>query len=377
MPGEIPDRMRAVVCHGPGDYRLEEVPTPRAGRGEVLVEVPACGVCASDSKCHAGAPVFWGDEHREPFVDGPVVPGHEFVGRVVELGEGAGERHGVEVGDIVVPEQIVPCWECRYCRKGQYWLCQVHNILGFQRAVHGGMAEYALLPERALIHGVPEGIPPSRAAMIEPLACSIHAVERGHIELGDVLVIAGAGTLGLGMIGAARLKSPSKIVSLDLLDYRLDIAKSMGADIVINPSREDPIERVLSLTDGYGCDVYIEATGHPQAVIQGLHMIKKLGTFVEFSLLKEPVTADWTIIGDQKELNVRGAHLSPYTFPTSIDLISRGLVDVDRIVTHVMALEEYREAFRKVAEAKDSVKVLLDPTADCTIGGGYNHRGKN
>jgi 2-desacetyl-2-hydroxyethyl bacteriochlorophyllide A dehydrogenase len=361
MPGGIPDRMRAVVCHGAGDYRLEEVPTPRAGRGEVLVEVLVCGVCASDSKCHAGAPVFWGDNHREPFVDGPVVPGHEFVGRVVELGDGAVERHGIGIGDMVVPEQIVPCGECRYCNKGQYWLCQVHNILGFQRAVHGGMAEYALLPKRALIHRVPDGIPPRRAAMIEPLACSIHAVERGQIELGDVLVIAGAGTLGLGMIGAAKMKGPSKIVSLDLLDYRLEIARGMGADVTINPSREDPIERVLDLTDGYGCDVYIEATGHPQAVIQGLHMIKKLGTFVEFSLLKEPVTADWTIIGDQKELNVHGAHLSPFTFPTSIDLVSRGLVNVDRIVTHVMPLVEFGDAFRKVAEAKDSIKVLLDP----------------
>jgi threonine dehydrogenase-like Zn-dependent dehydrogenase len=203
--------------------------------------------------------------------------------------------------------------------------------------------------------------------MIEPLACSIHAVERAQIEIGDVVVIAGAGTLGLGMIGAARLRSPSTLVSLDLLDYRLEIAEELGADVTINPSREDPIERVLSLTDGYGCDVYIEATGHPQAVVQGLHMIKKLGTFVEFSLLKEPVTADWTIIGDSKELNVHGAHLSPFTFPISIDLISRELVDIDRIVTHVLPLDRYREAFDMVARSKDSVKVLLHPGVDDQI----------
>jgi len=361
MPGDIPDKMKAVICHGPGDYRLETVKTPRAGRGEMLVEVLACGVCASDSKCHSGAPVFWGDEHREPFVDGPVIPGHEFVGRVMEMGKGAGELHGIDPGDLVVPEQIVPCRECRYCRKGQYWLCQVHNIFGFQRAVNGGMAEYALLPERAIVHRVPDGIPPRKAAMIEPLACSIHAVERARIEIGDVVVIAGAGTLGLGMIGAARLRSPSLLVSLDLLDYRLEIAQEMGADITINPSREDPIERVSSFTDGYGCDVYIEATGHPQAVVQGLHMIKKLGTFVEFSLFREPVTADWTIIGDAKELNVHGAHLSPYTFPNAIDLINRGMVDVNRIVTHVVPLDRHADAFGMVAAARDSVKVLLRP----------------
>jgi threonine dehydrogenase-like Zn-dependent dehydrogenase len=360
--------MRAVVCHGPGDYRLSEVATPRAGKGEVVIRVLACGVCAGDSKCHAGAPIFWGDENREAFVDGPVIPGHEFVGEVVELGGGAAERHGLEIGDMAISEQIVPCGECLYCRRGEYWVCQTQNIYGFQKAVHGGMAEYMRFPDGAIVHKVPGDIPARKAAMIEPLACSIHAVQRGNIASGDVVAIAGAGALGLGMVGAARLKDPGVLVVLDMLDYRLEVAKELGADVVINPSREDAVGIVRSLTEGYGCDVYIEATGHPDAVVQGLQMIRKLGTFVEFSLMRDPVTADWTIIGDSKELDIHGSHLSPHTYPLSIDYINRGLIDVGPIVTHAMPLERFEEAFRKVRLAEDSIKVLLIPDASVDAG---------
>jgi threonine dehydrogenase-like Zn-dependent dehydrogenase len=353
--------MRAVVCHGPRDYRLEEVSTPLAGPGEVVIKVQACGVCASDMKCYTGAPLFWGDEHRKPYVDGPVIAGHEFIGEVVQLGEGAAERYGLSPGDTAISEQIVPCWKCRYCRTGKYWLCQVHDIYGFRKVVHGGMAEYMKFPESSLVYKVPKAIPPSSAAMIEPLACSIHAVQRGEIEFGDVVVIAGAGTLGLGMVGAAKLKNPGLLISVDLSDYRLEIAKKLGADLTMNLSKTDAVHEVLNLTDGYGCDVYIEATGHPKAVEQGLRMIRKAGTFVEFSVMREPVTVDWTIIGDTKELNIHGAHLGPHAYPLAIDYIHRGLIDVSLIVTHQLPLEAYLKSFEMVQAARDSIKVQLVP----------------
>ena len=353
--------MRAIMCREPWDYRLEEVPTPRAGPGEVLVKVNACGVCASDIKCWSGAPLFWGDEHRAPYVEAPVIAGHEFIGEVVELGEGAGEKDSIQIGDTAIAEQIVPCWACRYCRTGKYWLCQVHNIFGFQPVVNGGMADYMKFPECSLVHKVPSDMPTAHAAMIEPLACSIHAVQRGQIEFGDVVVIAGAGTLGLGMIGAAKLKNPGLLIAIDLMPKRLDIAKKLGADLAINPTETDAVQQVLDLTEGYGCDVYIEATGHPKAVEQGLRMIRKAGTFVEFSVMREPVTVDWTIIGDTKELNIHGAHLGPYAYPLAIDYIYRGAIDVSLIVTHQLPLEEYLTAFEMVQEGTDSIKVQLVP----------------
>ena len=357
----LPAAMQAVVCHGVRDYRVEVLPVPLPGAGEVVVKVQACGICASDVKCYGGAPLFWGDGVRPPFVDGPVIPGHEFIGEVVALGEGAGAKHGLALGDMAIAEQIVPCWNCRYCQRGLYWLCQVSNVFGFQKAVHGGMAEYMKFPARAIVHKVPRQMPVRRAALIEPMACAIHAVERGEIKLGDVVVIAGCGTLGLGMVAAARLKNPGLLIAMDLIDSRLDLADRLGADLTINLAKEDAIQVIMELTEGYGCDVFIEATGHPEAVVTGLHMIRKAGTFVEFSLMKEPVTVDWSIIGDAKELNIHGAHLGPYCYPIAIDYLDRGLLEVDPLITHELPLGDFEQGFQAAANPQDSIKILLMP----------------
>lgn len=358
---DLPKTMQAVVCHAPGDYRLEEREVPRPAPGEVVIKVDAAGICASDLKCYQGAGMFWGDESRDGYVQPPITAGHEFVGTVVALGEGAGERDGLAIGDRAVSEQIVPCWSCRYCRRGQYWMCRVHDIYGFHQSTPGAMAGYMVFPAGALNHRVPASLPPAHAAFIEPLACSVHAVERGDIRFDDTVVIAGAGPLGLGMIAAARMKSPKRIVALDLFDDRLDAALACGADEGLNPERDDVPARIDALTDGYGCDVYIEATGHPSAVRQGLQIIRKLGTFVEFSVMREPVTVDWTIIGDSKELNIHGAHLSPHTYPVAIRMLEEGRLPMDRIVTHRLPLERFQDGLDLVASGRSSVKVVLEP----------------
>ncbi|GIQ62968.1 hypothetical protein PACILC2_15360 [Paenibacillus cisolokensis] len=216
-------KMRAVVAYAPGDYRLETVDTPKAGPGEILVKVEACGICAGDVKAYLGAPSFWGDETQPAYIKAPVIPGHEFIGHVVELGEGV---TGFEVGDRVISEQIVPCWECRFCKRGQYWMCEKHDLYGFQNNVNGGMAEYMKFTKEAINFKVPADLPIEAAILIEPYACSFHAVQRAQIQLGDFVVLSGAGTLGLGMVGAARLAGPGKLVVLDLHDDRLELAKS-------------------------------------------------------------------------------------------------------------------------------------------------------
>ena len=161
------------------------------GPGEVLVGSARPGSAPATSSAITGAPLFWGDAHRPGYCQPPVTPGHEFVGEVVALGEGAGEKYGLAIGDCAVSEQIVPCWQCRYCRRGQYWMCQVHDIYGFRQKAFGAMAEYMLLPANALNYKVPRDLPLHHAAFIEPLACSIHAVERGDIQFQDTVVIAG------------------------------------------------------------------------------------------------------------------------------------------------------------------------------------------
>ena len=352
------NRMTAVVCHGPKDYRVEKIARPVPGSREMVIRIGACGICASDCKCWSGAKMFWGSD---PWVKAPVVPGHEFFGYVEELGSEAGEHFGVALGDRVIAEQIVPCERCRYCTSGQYWMCEVHNIFGFQRQVaDGGMAEWMRIPANARVHRIPPELSLEDAAIIEPLACAIHAVNRGDIQLDDVVVIAGAGPIGLMMVQVARLKTPRKLIVIDMVAERLELATRYGADVVIDPAHEDVLATVRRLTGGYGCDVYIEATGATGGVVQGLDMIRKLGRFVEFSVFGSETAADWSIIGDRKELDIRGAHLGPYCYPIAIDLLARDLVTSDGIVTHDYPLEEWDDAI-KMANSLDSVKVLMKP----------------
>ena len=241
-------------------------------------------------------------------------------------------------------------------------MCQdKHDVYGFRQATFGAMAQYMKFPVGALNYKVPESIPAHHAAFIEPLGCSIHAVERGEIQLDDVVVIAGCGPLGLGMVAAARLKNPRLLIAIDLSDDRLEVAKMCGADLTLNPNKIDAIDEVLKLTDGYGCDVYIEATGYPAAVEQGLHMIRKLGTFVEFSVMRQPVTVDWTIIGDTKELNIHGSHLSPHCYPIAIRMLEAGLLPMDKIMTHQLPLSDFQKGMDLVADGTQSVKVTLTP----------------
>lgn len=357
----IPKTMKAVRVHGVRDYRLEEVPVPQPGPGEVLVRMLATGICASDVKTYEGHRV-WGSDEIASYIDVPVTPGHEFVGEVVALGEGAAEKYGLQIGDHAISEQIVPCWQCRFCRRGQYWMCERHAIYGFKRGLaEGSWAEYMLFPAGAINHRVPRELPAHHAALIEPMACAIHAVDRAEIGLGDTVVVAGMGPIGLGMLAVARLKSPGLLIALDVKPHRLRLAEYMGADLAINVAAEDAIARVKDLTEGYGCDVYIEATGAGPAVGQGLQMIRRLGTFVEFSVHAGPVAVDWSIIGDQKELNIHGSHLGPYCYPLAIDYLLKGQLDGEALATHRLPLAEFQRGLDLAHAGDESIKVILEP----------------
>jgi erythritol/L-threitol dehydrogenase len=361
-PGEaLPETMQAVICHGPEDYRLETVAVPKPGPGEALVRVEAVGICASDLKCYHGAAKFWGDENRPAWAETQVIPGHEFVGEIVALDDEAAQRWGVTVGDRVVSEQIVPCWKCRYCLRGQYWMCAPHDLYGFKRRNPGGMASYMIYPVEALVYKVSKALEPAHAAFTEPLSCALHAVERANISFEDVVVVAGCGPIGLGMIAGAAAKSPAQVIALDMSPGRLEIAKLCGATMTVNISEEDPIEIVKGLTDGYGADVYLEATGHPAAVPQGLNLLRKLGTYVEYGVFGSDVTVDWSIISDDKELNVLGAHLGPHCWPAAIRMIESGVLPMDRICTHQLPLESFQEGLELVADGSKSIKVSLIP----------------
>ncbi|WP_319415380.1 zinc-binding dehydrogenase [Marispirochaeta aestuarii] len=366
---DLPEKMQALVAYAPGDYRLEEYDTPRAGEGEIVIKVEACGICAGDMKSYHGAPSFWGGAGTEPYIKAPMIPGHEFIGYIVEIGEQVDDysHHGdtgFQVGDRVISEQIVPRWNDLFSTTGRYWMDEQHDVYGFQNNVNGGFAQYMKFPKEAINYKLPKDLPLEKAILVEPYSCSKHGVDRAQISNEDVVVISGVGVIGLGMVGFAKRRNPKKLIVLDLNDKRLEMAKAFGADEVLNPSKVDVVDHIKKQTGGYGADIYIEVSGHPASVQQGLEVLRKLGRFVEFSVFKDLVEVDWSIISDRKELDVLGGHLGPYCYRPTIEWISDGSLPTENVVTHKLSLKDWKKGFDMVDSAKDSIKVILVPNEE-------------
>ncbi len=350
-------KIKAVVIYGKEDFRYEEAEQPGAGENEVVVKVGRCGICAADPKIFHGKAYF----SQVVYDHAPIVAGHEFIGEVVELGPGAKEKYGLEIGDKAIAEQIVPCGECYFCKRGLYNMCDVHEVFGVS-GPDGGWAEYLKYPDRSLVWKVPKDLPYGVSIAIEPLACAIHGVERANLQLGDVAVITGAGPIGLFMLQVAKLKNPKLLIVSDPVDSRLKIAKELGADVTINPANLNLVEKVRDLTGGLGCDVVLEASGSSAAVEAAVQILRRRGRLMEFGVFAEKTCLDFSIISDIKELEIVGGHLGAYTYPLAIRYLSEGLVKTDRIVTHNFPLEEWKEAIRTAERRTDNaIKVTMTP----------------
>lgn len=348
--------MRAIVCEGFGHrHRFEAAyPMPTAGPGEVLVRVDAAGICAADRAMY---------EDKAPWqLEFPFVPGHEYTGTVVELGDGAGELHGVSPGDRAIAELNVVHGNDFYCRRGMYHLSDSMDVLG--ATLDGGWAEYMIYPAASTVHRVPDELSDLAACYTEPLANAIHGVERASIEFGDVVVIAGAGAIGMGMVQAACRKTPRAIVLVNPGGAKRDLALQLGADLAFHPDDPELITAVTDLTGGRGCDVYLESSGQTSSFQLGLDLLRKAGTLVVFGVYAERASVDLNVFGEFKELNILGGHLAPFTYATALDLMARGLIDGDACVTHSYALEDFRDAIeRRAGPGEAQVKVVLTPNA--------------
>lgn len=351
-------KMKALVAHAPYDYRYEDVPMISAGRGEMILKVEACGICAGDIKAYHGGVRIWGTTPENRYIEAPSIGGHEFVGQVVEVGQ---EVEGFSIGDRVVSEQIVPCWDCDFCRQGKYWMCQSSAVYGFKQKCQGGFAEYIKLPAESINHKVPKSFTTEQAVLIEPIACGMHAVELADIHHDDVVVIAGLGAIGLAMVNMVNLTLPKTIIGIDLKPQRLKLAMEFGADMALNPMREDIQARIAELTGGKGCDVYIEASGSPASVGQGLGLLKNLGRYVQMGVFAEEVKADWNVIGDGKELIIKGSHLSALTYGSTIKGIESGLIKTDGLISHMFPMADWEQAFETAEKSPEAIKVALIP----------------
>ncbi|GHU63879.1 erythritol/L-threitol dehydrogenase [Clostridia bacterium] len=350
--------MKALRVYAPFNQKIENVPIPEIGDGEILIKVLGCGVCAGDVKTYHGGQRVWGKTPNEAYIDAPCIGGHEFYGEVVEIGADVDD---IKIGDKLLAEQILPCGECRFCKAGIPWMCQPHHIYGFKDDAQGGFAEYMKFAKGSILHKLPDDFTVEQGSIIEPYACAMHAVERANIQHTDVVVVSGLGAIGLGMINAARKAAPKLLIGLDLKQSRLDKAKEFGSDLVFNPTEIDIVEKVKQLTDGYGCDVYIEASGFEGSVIQGLNMVANRGRYIQFGVFPKDVTADWNIIGDTKEIDILGAHLSGHCYGPVIKGIADGSIRLDGVVTHIYNLTDWEQAFETASNNPDAIKVVLVP----------------
>lgn len=350
MPSQT---MKAVRCHGfGGRHRLEEVDTPRPGAGEVLVRVDASGICAADR-------AMW-DATGPWQLNFPFTPGHEFTGTVVELGEGAGERHGLAVDDRVIAELNISYGNDFYRQRGLYHLTDHMQVLG--ATLDGGWAQYMLYPAEALIHKVPEKLSDKAACYTEPLANAIHGVQRADIQFDDVVVISGAGPIGIGMVQAAALKTPRAVILVNPGKAKRDLALTLGADHAFAPDDPRLQQAIGDLTGGRGADVFLEASGQTQAFELGLSLVRKGARMVVFGVYKQPAQVDLNIFGEFKELDIRGGHLAPFTYATALDLMARGKINGDACVTHSYPLDAFEEALTRKPDPDElQIKVILEP----------------
>ncbi|WP_299151761.1 alcohol dehydrogenase catalytic domain-containing protein [uncultured Tateyamaria sp.] len=347
--------MKAVRCEGfGGRHRLvSDQPFPQPGPGEVLVRVDASGICAADR-------AMW-DATGPWALNFPFTPGHEFTGTVVELDAQAAQATGLKPGDRAIAELNVTTGDDFYRQRGAYHLTDHMQVLG--ATLDGGWAEYMIYPAGAVIHKVPDGLSNKAACYTEPLANAIHGVQRADIQFDDVVVISGAGPIGMGMVQAAALKTPRKVILINPGAAKRAAALTLGADLAFAPDDPQLAEALGDLTQGRGADVFLEASGQTSAFEQGLQIVRKGARLVVFGVYKSPASIDLNIFGEFKELDIRGGHLAPFTYETALDLMARGKIDGDASVTHVYPLEDFEAALTHKPEPGElQIKVMLDPT---------------
>ena len=258
--------MKACVFHGPGDVRVEERPQPRPAPGEMLLEMRATGICYSDIR------VYKGEKKARP----GVIPGHEPVGVIAALGEGV---DGFRTGQEVALCPILACGACFFCRRGYRNRCPQRTTLGYEE--DGGLAEYMLVPAALLRLGhvfpLPPGLPAARATLTEPLACVLNSLETCRLAAGSSLVVVGAGPMGLLHIMLARQMGVTTVIAVEPVDERLAHARDWGADLCLNPERDDLAAQVLDATGGLGADAVVVSTGRAEAAAAGLALARRQG----------------------------------------------------------------------------------------------------
>lgn len=342
--------MKAImkVEPGVGNVEVRDIPEPEPGPGQVKLRVRAAGLCGTDLHIYK-------DEFRSwP----PVVLGHEVAGEIVELGEGV---QGLKPGMRVTTETYFSyCGKCRYCRAGNVNLCLERRSIG--SAVNGGFTSYLITPARN-IHELPENVDFRAGALTEPLACVVHAaLTTPTVTPGDVAVIAGPGSIGLLTLQVVKAAGATAVMlGTDADEHRLELARDLGADHVVNVQRSDPASLIGDLTEGgLGADVVYECAGAGAAAQQLLTLVRRRGRYVQIGLFGKPIA--WDL--DQlvyKELTATGSNAStPPSWLRAIELMRTGKVRTAPLITHSFPVTEWEKGFATF-EDRAGVKTIFTP----------------
>jgi L-iditol 2-dehydrogenase len=339
--------MRAAMYYANDDVRIVDLPKPRIGPGEILVKVRASGICGSDV-------MEW---YRKP--KAPLVLGHEIAAEVVEIGAGVDR---VKVGDRVFVSHHVPCGKCRYCLAGHETVCDTLRTTNFDP---GGFAEFVRVPTINVKHGVfplPRSLSDDDAVFIEPLACVIRGQRLAEFRPGHTVLVIGSGVAGLLHVKLAKASGAAKVIATDIIEYRKAAARKAGADVVID-GRDDVPAKVRDANDGLPAEYVITCTGAPSAIAQGLASVDRGGTVLFFApseptaKVEVPFNAVW-----REEVTLTSSYGgSPRDIQEAIELLGTQRVSVADLITHVLPLTEAERGFRLVAQARDSIKVVLHP----------------
>lgn len=340
--------MRVAMYYSNKDIRLEEMPVPEVKAGEVLVKIMASGICGSDI-------MEWYRVGK-----GPLVLGHEIAGEIVEVGEGVTKY---KKGDRVSAAHHVPCNTCHYCLNGHHTVCETLRKTKFYP---GGFAEYVLLPAINVDRGIfplPDEVSFEEGSFTEPLACVFRGQRLAHVKPGHSVLVVGSGLSGLLHIQMAQALGAGRIIATDVHEFRLNTAKRLGADHVIN-AREYTPDLLREINNGRLADIVIICTGAPSAINQGLQSVERGGTILFFAATDKGVTIpiSFNDLLFRNEVTILSSYAGDRAdHITAVELIRSRRVRVKDMITHRLGLAETGLGFQLVVEGTNSIKVLIEP----------------
>jgi (R,R)-butanediol dehydrogenase/meso-butanediol dehydrogenase/diacetyl reductase len=351
--------MKAAVYHGTRDLRIQSVPEPaKPGPDEVLLEVLRGAICGTDVSEYLHGPLFTPLTQRHPASGhvGPMIIGHEFVGRIVEVGAAV---DGLTVGQRVVPGAGMWCGRCEWCRAGRTNLCARYYTLGLN--AHGGLAERVTAPAR-MCRLVPDGCSDDGAAMAQPLAVALHAVRRSGAAPGQTVALMGVGGIGAFMLAAARAQGLGPIMVIDIDEDRLAKAATLGAAHLVDARREDPLDRIRAWTDGAGVHVFLEASGAPHGPALALDAVRQGGQVLLVGVQGEPRSLDLRRMV-LREVNVATtvAHVCDVDLPEALNVLATTEL-VSAALDRVIPLDGIvADGLLAMAEGRAKGKIVIDP----------------